>query len=126
LKVEISPDKLAKKPRQHYNLDMDCFMPFGKHRGTELRHLLANNPSYLCWLLRQEILDERDRAHQVHFSTPVMEALLDAILVRPELAEYRAIVPDEYVAEKRAIAEAHEAAQAERAAIYNGAGWGDF
>lgn len=30
-------------------LDMDDIMPFGKHRGAELRELVAEEPGYLIW-----------------------------------------------------------------------------
>ncbi|MFT4064371.1 hypothetical protein [Paraburkholderia sp.] len=126
MKVQVDPSKLAKKPRQHYNLDMDSFMPFGKHKGVDVRYLLEKMPSYLCWVLDREVDDHPNRTHQIHFSQELMTAILDKIIDLPQLEHYRYLLPDEYTAEKRAEKRAREAEQAARAAIYNEAGWGEF
>jgi hypothetical protein len=126
LKVQIDPSKLARIPRQHYNLDMDSFITFGKHKGKDVRFLLDKMPSYLCWLLDREVDNHPNRTHETHFSQELMTAILDKIIDLPSLSHYQYLLPDEYTAEKRDAQRAREAEDAARAAVYEGAGWGAF
>jgi hypothetical protein len=109
-----------------FNLDMDTILTFGKHTGMDVSYLLDKQPGYLVWLLDKEVADHPDRPVRVNFSTPLMTAILDKIIDRPELERYAYLLPDEYTAEKRAEKRARELEQEQRAARYNDTGWGAF
>jgi len=61
------------------NFGIGSVIPFGKHKGRTVKHLLESDPSYLMWL----------RENTDHAFSRDLHAMLDGLLVKPGKNQYR-------------------------------------
>lgn len=109
------------------SLDFDTPLPFGKYAGKTPRVLLAERPTYMCWLVDKFVVDAHPNAEmKVSFGDELLTAVLDQIIDNPECVNYTFLLPDEYTAEKREEKRKAEREAAEQAKVYDEMGWGGF
>lgn len=124
--VSITLEKI-KNATYRPRLKLDSIFGFGKFKDLQVGLILESRPTYLCWLLDKHLDPHPNAEMVIEFDPELLTAILDKIIDDPRCNDqYSYLLPEEYTAEKREAQRAAAKEAAEKAAVYEGMGWGGF